>query len=238
MLPDSPDVEEVLLGKDGVLAGARAGLVWIDTSTISPTATRSLVEVAAARRVPSLDAPVTGGEAAAQRGTLTIMVGGAAEQVARSRPILDAFGSKIVHVGGAGAGQVAKACNQVLVGGTIALVAEALLLAAKSGVDPALVREALLGGFAQSRVLEVHGERMLAGQYVPGFRVRLHQKDLGIVAELARAVGLPVVLTAAATQIMNGLTPEERDLDHSALALVYERMAGTALRPSTQGEVA
>jgi len=230
MLPDSGDVQAVAEGPDGLLAGARTGLLWIDMSSISPLATRRLGAVAAEYGVSCLDAPVSGGEVGAEQATLTIMVGGDADDFAAAEPIFRTLGSTIVLVGDNGAGQVAKACNQLVVGGTIALVAEALVTAAKAGVDPARVREALLGGFAQSRILEVHGERMLKRTFEPGFRVRLHQKDLAIALELARGVSAALPMTAAVSQLMNALAAAGGgDLDHSALATVYETLGAQTL---------
>jgi 2-hydroxy-3-oxopropionate reductase len=230
MLPDSGDVEAVAEGADGLLAGARQGLLWIDMSSISPLATRRLAAVAGECEVSCLDAPVSGGEVGAKQATLTIMVGGDADDFAAAAPIFRTLGSTIVLVGDNGAGQVAKACNQLVVGGTIALVAEALVTAAKAGVDPARVRDALLGGFAQSRILEVHGERMLKRTFQPGFRVRLHQKDLAIGLELGRGVSAALPMTAAVSQLMNALAAAGGgDLDHSALATVYETLGAQTL---------
>jgi 2-hydroxy-3-oxopropionate reductase len=230
MLPDSADVEAVAEGPDGLLAGARSGLLWIDMSSISPLTTRRLAAAAAAREVSCLDAPVSGGEVGAKQATLTIMVGGEEADFAAAEPILRSLGSTIVLVGDTGAGQVAKACNQLIVGGTIALVAEALVTAAKAGVDPGRVREALLGGFAQSRILEVHGERMLKRTFDPGFRIRLHQKDIAIGLELGRGVSAALPMTATVSQLMNALAAAGGgDLDHSALATIYEALGAQTL---------
>ena len=182
MLPDTPDVERVMLGDDGVAAGAAAGSLVIDMSTIDPEPTRAIAETAGQHGVEMLDAPVSGGERGAIDGTLSIMVGGSDEAFARAKPILQAMGKNIVHVGPSGAGQITKACNQLVVAATIEAVAEALVLAERSGVDAAKVREALLGGFAGSKILEVHGQRMLDRAFEPGFRARLHRKDARIVA--------------------------------------------------------
>jgi 2-hydroxy-3-oxopropionate reductase len=230
MLPDSGDVEAVAQGPEGLLADAQPGLLWIDMSSISPLATRRFAAAAAERTVSCLDAPVSGGQVGAEQASLTIMVGGDADDFATAEPIFRTLGSTIVLVGDNGAGQVAKACNQLVVGGTIALVAEALVTAAKAGVDPARVREALLGGFAQSRILEVHGERMLKRTFQPGFRVRLHQKDLAIGLELGRGVSAALPMTAAVSQLMNALAAAGGgDLDHSALATVYETLGAQML---------
>ena len=181
MLPDSPDVEAVMLGEDGVLAGAREGMLVIDMSTIAPATARAVHGAFAERRVEAVDAPVSGGEPAAVDGQLSIMAGGSEAAVARAQPIFDVLGKASTHIGPPGAGQVTKAANQVVVALTIQAVAEALTLAAKAGVDPARVREALLGGLAQSKILEVHGERMLEGRFDPGFRIDL-QGDGQILA--------------------------------------------------------
>jgi 2-hydroxy-3-oxopropionate reductase len=224
---DTPDVEEVLLGPSGVVHGARPGSVVIDNSTILPSATRRMAKVLQGMGVEMLDAPVSGGEQGAVDGTLSVMVGGAAPAFERALPLLRAIGRNIVHVGDNGAGQVAKACNQVVIAQTVAAVAEGLLLATAAGVDPAKVREALLGGFAASRALEVHGRRMLDRNFAPGFMARLHQKDMRIVLETAHELGLPLPGAALVTQYVNALVGRgDGALDSSALATVLERMAG------------
>ncbi len=219
VVSDTPDVEAVLLGPDGVIAGARPGTLVVDMSTVSPTATRRIAAALAARGVAMLDAPVSGGEAGAIAGTLSIMVGGPAEAFQRALPLLQVLGTNVVHVGGSGAGQVAKLCNQVVVAETVNAVAEALALARAAGVDPARVREALLGGFAGSRVLEVHGRRMLEGDYAPGFRARLHDKDMRLVRELAAEVGVDLPGAEHVAGLIAALVARgEGDLDSSALA--------------------
>ena len=219
MLPDTPDVEHVMLGDDGVMAGAAAGSLVIDMSTIDPGPTRAIAEQLAARDVEMLDAPVSGGERGAIDGTLSIMVGGSDEAFARAMPILQAMGKNIVHVGPSGAGQITKACNQLVVAATIEAVAEALVLAERSGVDAAKVREALLGGFAGSKILEVHGQRMLDRAFEPGFRARLHRKDARIVLDAAQAAGSPIpAFQVVAAQLDRLVDEADRgDLDHSAL---------------------
>ena len=219
MLPDTPDVEHVMLGDDGVMAGAAAGSLVIDMSTIDPGPTRAIAEQLAARDVEMLDAPVSGGERGAIDGTLSIMVGGSDEAFARAMPILQAMGKNIVHVGPSGAGQITKACNQLVVAATIEAVAEALVLAERSGVDAAKVREALLGGFAGSKILEVHGQRMLDRAFEPGFRARLHRKDARIVLDAAQAAGSPIpAFEVVAAQLDRLVDEADRgDLDHSAL---------------------
>jgi len=187
---DTPDVEGLMLGPDGILEHAAPGLIVVDHSTIDPMRTRAIARAATEREVTFVDAPVSGGEPGARAGTLSLMVGGPEYVVERLRPILDVVGSSLTHVGGSGAGQIAKACNQLVVGETLVAIGEAFALAEQAGVDPARLREALLGGFAGSRVLEVHGQRLLDGDFEPGFQAGLYDKDLGIVAGLARDLGL------------------------------------------------
>jgi 2-hydroxy-3-oxopropionate reductase len=226
MLPDSPDVDLVVLGATGVLAGARAGSLLIDMSTISPVVARKLAAEAAKRNVTMLDAPVSGGEAGAISAALSIMVGGTGEGFERALPIFQALGKNIVHIGEAGAGQVAKAANQVIVALTIAAVGEALTLARNAGADPAKVRQALLGGFAQSRILDVHGQRVLDRNFKPGFRVRLHEKDLGIALATGKEYGSSLVLTAIVQQYLQSLKAAGKgDLDHSGLVTLIEEMS-------------
>jgi 2-hydroxy-3-oxopropionate reductase len=229
MLPDTPDVESVLLGSGGVIEGADAGSLVIDMSSIDPLAARRFAEVLAARDVAVLDAPVSGGEKGAIDASLSIMVGGEDEAFARAEPILRALGTGIVHVGASGAGQTAKACNQLVVAATIEAVAEALLLAERAGVDPAKVREALLGGFAGSKILEVHGQRMLDRAFAPGFRIRLHRKDARIVQETASATGSPTPSFDVVTeQLQRAVDAGDGEADHSALfaELVREGSVG------------
>ncbi len=226
MVTDGPDVEAVVAGENGVLSGAHAGLIWIDMSTISPETTRRLGEMAAARGVESLDAPVSGGPPGAEAGTLSIMVGGRQEVFEACLPVLRAMGQTVVHMGDLGAGQVTKACNQVAIAATMAGVAEALVLGARAGVDPRRIREALLGGYAASRVLEVHGERMIEHAFAPGFFVKLHDKDLHIVLSMARALGIAAPISALVAQQFNALVAAgDGELDNSALVKVYEELA-------------
>lgn len=226
MLPDSPDVERVIAGDQGVFAGAKPGTLLIDMSTISPIVARRLAAEAEGLGLEMLDAPVSGGEAGAINATLSIMIGGSAAAVERAMPIFQAMGKNIVHVGDAGAGQVTKAANQVVVGLTIATVSEALVLAAKAGVDPAKVRQALLGGFAQSRILDAHGQRMLDRDFKPGFRIRLHEKDLSIALATGKEYGVPLMLTAIVHQMMNAMKVMGRgELDHSGLVTLVEELA-------------
>jgi 2-hydroxy-3-oxopropionate reductase len=227
MLPDSPDVEEVVLGEGGVAEGIRSGSLFVDMSTIAPATARQVHAALAERGVEAVDAPVSGGEPAARDGQLAIMAGGSEEAVERARPILDVLGKATTHIGPPGAGQVAKAANQVVVALNIQAVAEALLLARRAGVDPARVREALLGGFAASRVLEVHGERMLEHAFDPGFRVALHRKDLAIAQQAGREQGAPLPATSLVAALFDALVAQgDGDRDHSALGALYERMAG------------
>jgi 2-hydroxy-3-oxopropionate reductase len=227
MLPDSPQVDAVVLGPDGVAEGIRENALYIDMSSIAPATSRKVAEALAERGVDALDAPVSGGEPAAQAGNLSIMVGGSEQGVERAQPIFAVLGKSTTHIGGAGAGQVTKAANQVVVALTIQAVAEALVLARKAGVDPARVRAALLGGFAQSRILELHGQRMLDGEYDPGFKLRLHRKDLTNALQLGREVGVPLLATAQAAGLMDALLAQGAgDRDHAALATLYEQLAG------------
>jgi 2-hydroxy-3-oxopropionate reductase len=230
MLPDTPDVERVLEGPDGVIAGLQRGAIVIDMSSISPVATRRLAAKVAEAGGAMLDAPVSGGEIGAINAQLSIMVGGDATAFAKARAVLACMGhpERIVHVGAEpGSGQICKVCNQMAIGGALAGVSEAMALARKAGVDPALVRQALLGGFASSRVLEVHGERMLKKNYVPGFRTRLYQKDLRIAHETAASLGVAVPATALVSQLINALVASGgADLDYSAMGTVLFDLAG------------
>ena len=234
MLPDSPDVQQVVLGRDGVLEGIRPGSVLVEMSTISPLVTQEIANAVTAKGAQMLDAPVSGGEKGAIEATLSIMAGGPEPVFTRVRPVFETLGKNIVHIGGAGAGQVAKACNQIVVALTIQAVSEALVLAAKAGVDPAKVRQALLGGFAQSRILDVHGQRMLERNFKPGFRVRLHQKDLNIALSTGKALGVPLPATAVVQEAFTALRGLERsDWDHSALVTLIEELARVEVRPGS-----
>jgi 2-hydroxy-3-oxopropionate reductase len=234
MLPDTPDVDRVLTGADGVLSTIQKGAIVIDMSSISPVATERLAALVAEKGASMLDAPVSGGEIGAINAALSIMVGGDEAAFARAKPILEKMGNpeKIVHIGKSGAGQVCKVCNQIAIGGALSGVSEALALAKKSGVDAAKVRQALLGGFAASRVLEVHGERMLTGNYKPGFRTKLYQKDLRLANEAASANGVAVPGTANITQLVNALVASGGgDLDYAAIGTVLFRLAGLEPQP-------
>jgi 2-hydroxy-3-oxopropionate reductase len=228
MLPDSPEVDQVFAGDRGVFAGVKQGTLLIDMSSISPVVARRLAAEAERLGSEMLDAPVSGGEAGAISAALSIMIGGKPSAVERAMPIFQALGKNIVHVGDAGAGQVAKAANQVVVGLTIAAVSEALVLATKAGVDPVKVRQVLLGGFAQSRVLDAHGQKMLERNFKPGFRIRLHEKDLSIALATGKEYGVPLMFTAALDQIMNAMkVMGQGDLDHSGLITFIEELAKT-----------
>jgi 2-hydroxy-3-oxopropionate reductase len=221
---DTPDVEEVIFGKDGIAAGAAKDAVVVDMSTISPEATIRFAKDLAMADVHMLDAPVSGGEAGAIAGTLSVMAGGKPEIFARVKPCFEKMGKNIVHVGDHGAGQVAKACNQVVIAGTIEAVGEALLLAKKCGVDGHKVREALLGGFAASKVLEVHGNRMLNNDYKPGFKTKLHRKDMGIVLDTAKSLELPLPAATLVTLHMDEVIKNgDGELDSSAVFKVLEK---------------
>ena len=218
---DTPDVEAIT---DVVAEHGRAGLVCVDMSTTSPIGARRVADKLAARGIHFLDCPVSGGEAGAVAGTLTIMVGGREDALATARPVLAAMGKTITRIGDSGAGQVAKACNQIAVGAGIAAVAEIVKLARACGVDPAPVREALLGGFAQSRALEVHGQRMIDDNYAPGFKAVLHQKDMGIVLDTARELGVTLPEASRVKALIDELVREgDGELDSSAIArLVWQ----------------
>jgi 2-hydroxy-3-oxopropionate reductase len=231
MLPDTSDVELALTAHDGVIAGLQRDAVVIDMSSISPVATRRLASLVAAAGGTMLDAPVSGGEIGAINAALSIMVGGDERAFARVRPVLECMGNaeRIVHIGAEpGSGQVCKVCNQVAIGGALAGVSEAFALARKAGVDAGRVRQALLGGFAASRVLEVHGERMLKSDYKPGFRTKLYQKDLRIANETAAANAVAIPATAIVTQLVNALVAAGgADLDYSAIGTVLFKLAGS-----------
>ena len=229
MLPDTPDVELVLTGENGVLSGIKKDAVVIDMSSISPVTTRVLADRVREAGATMIDAPVSGGEIGARSGTLSIMAGGDEATFEAVRPILACMGNpeRIVRIGDSGAGQVCKICNQMAIGGALAGVCEALALARKAGIDAGRVRQALLGGFAASRVLDVHGERILTGNYVPGFRAALYQKDLRIANDTASTFGVAIPATAIVTQLVNALVADGGgELDYAALGTVLFRLAG------------
>jgi 2-hydroxy-3-oxopropionate reductase len=230
IVSDTPDVEQVVLGPGGVVEGAAHGAVVVDMSTVSPAATRAIAQALAARGIDMLDAPVTGGDVGAIDASLSIMVGGRPEVFERVRPLLALMGRNIVHVGGHGAGQVAKGCNQIVGAVTVEAVAEALTLARKNGVDPARVREAMLGGFAHSRVLELYGARFLSRDFKPGFRARLHQKDLRLVMEAAAQLNIGLPQSALIAQHLNALVGMGLgEADSSSVVKVLEKLSGIDL---------
>lgn len=231
MLPDTPDVEMALFGSEGVAGALRPGTIVVDMSSISPIATREFAHRIAERGGAYVDAPVSGGEIGARDATLTIMVGGAEENCRRIWPLLEAMGRSITRIGDVGAGQTAKVANQIVVALTLQAVSEGLTFAARSGVDPAIVRQALLGGFASSRILDVHGKRMIERMFDPGFRIALHRKDLELALSTARKLNQPLPATALVQQLFtacagNGLD----DADHSALVRATE-ILGASIAP-------
>ncbi len=226
MLPDTPDVAKVLFGDDGVAHGLSRGKVVIDMSSISPMATKDFAKRINELGCDYLDAPVSGGEVGARNATLTIMVGGPEAAFERAKPLFEAMGKNITLVGGNGDGQTCKVANQIIVALNIEAVAEALLFAAKAGADPGKVRQALLGGFASSRVLEVHGERMIKRTFDPGFRIELHQKDLNLALSAARALGVSLPNTAIAQELFNACVAHGgAKWDHSAMVRALEKLA-------------
>lgn len=226
MLPDTPDVAAVLFGEQGVAAGLSAGKLVVDMSSISPIETKAFAQRINALGCDYLDAPVSGGEVGAKAASLTIMVGGPEAAFERARPLFEKMGKNITLVGGNGDGQTTKVANQIIVALNIAAVGEALVFASKAGADPARVRQALMGGFAASRILEVHGERMIKRTFNPGFRIQLHQKDLNLALQGARALGVALPGTASAAQLMQACAANGMDqLDHSALVRALEMMA-------------
>lgn len=234
---DTPDVEEVILSEQGVLAGAREDSVVVDMSTISPSATRRFAEQLGEHGIHMLDAPVSGGEQGAIDGTLSIMVGGEPVIFERVLPLFELIGKNIVHIGPNGAGQVTKACNQIVVGQAIVAVGEALLLAEVSGVDPAKVRQALLGGFAGSRVLESHGQRMLDRNFKPGFKAALHHKDLRIAMESAHERGLALPGAAGAAQYLNAVVGQNKgENDSISILEIQEAASGVKVGNSQEGK--
>ena len=226
IVPDTPDVETVLFGPEGVAEGLTPGKIVVDMSSISPIATKEFAKRLAGLGVRMLDAPVSGGQVGAENATLSIMVGGPVDVFEKVKPFFELMGKNIVHIGGHGDGQTCKVANQIVVALTIEAIAEALLFASKAGADPAKVREALLGGFAQSRILELHGERMIQRTFNPGFRIRLHQKDLNLALQSARSMGLSLPNTATAQELFNAVSGQGgSELDHSAMAIALEKLA-------------
>lgn len=226
MVPDTPHVEAVLFDADGVAAGLSTGKVVVDMSSISPMATKEFAKKINKLGCDYLDAPVSGGEVGARAASLTIMVGGSEEAFGRVKPLFDLMGKNITLVGANGDGQTTKVANQIIVALNIQAVSEALLFASKAGADPAKVRQALMGGFAASRILEVHGERMVKRTFAPGFRIELHQKDLNLALQGAKAMGVSLPNTASVQELMNSCAAHGGSgLDHSALCQAIERMS-------------
>ena len=233
MLPDTPDVQKVLFAAQGVAAGLKPGKAVVDMSSISPIETKDFAAQIEALGCEYMDAPVSGGEVGAKAASLTIMVGAQPSTFERIQPLLALMGKNITHVGPVGAGQTTKVANQIIVALNIAAVGEALLFASKAGADPAKVRQALMGGFAASRILEVHGERMVKRTFNPGFRIALHQKDLNLALQGARAMGISLPQTAGAAQLMNVCAAlGYGQQDHSALVRALEAMAGHEVAPA------
>jgi 2-hydroxy-3-oxopropionate reductase len=226
MQPDSPDVEAVVLGSDGVLEGAKEGLLLIDMSTISPVVTRSIAVEAERSGVRMLDAPVSGGDKGAIAGTLSIMAGGEAKDFERALPLFEAMGKTIRHCGPVGSGQVVKACNQIVVAIVIEAVSEALVLGSKAGVNPEIILQILSGGLAQNRVMDLRGPTMINHDFTPGFKARLHRKDMKIILETAREFGVALPVSALVDQMFTSLVAKgDGDLDHSALLTVIEELS-------------
>jgi 2-hydroxy-3-oxopropionate reductase len=231
MLPDTPDVQAVLFGASGIAEGLKPGKIVVDMSSSSPIATKDFAQRIAKLGCGYLDAPVSGGELGAKAATLTIMVGGPVEVFDRVRPLFEVMGKNVTLVGGNGDGQTAKVANQIIVALTIEAVGEALLFASKAGADPAKVRQALMGGFASSKVLEVHGERMIKRNFEPGFRIELHRKDLNLAVEGARALNLSLPNSAVCLELLNSaLACGGGRWDHSGLVRVLERLANHEIK--------
>ena len=232
MVPDTPDVDAALFGESGIAAGLSKGKVVVDMSSISPIATKVFAQKINALGCDYLDAPVSGGEVGAKNATLSIMVGGPDATFEKVKPLFELMGKNITLVGGNGDGQTAKVANQIIVALNIEAVAEALLFAAKAGADPARVRQALMGGFAASRILEVHGERMVKRSFAPGFRIALHQKDLNLALQSARQLHMALPQTACAAQLMQTCAAlGHGQVDHSAMVKAIEAMAQHPVRP-------
>ena len=226
MVPDTPDVEMVLFGENGVAEGLSSGKIVVDMSSISPVETKEFAQKINAGGCHYLDAPVSGGEVGAKAGTLTIMVGGDQTTFDKVKPLFELMGQNITLVGGNGDGQTCKVANQIIVALTIEAVGEALLFASKAGADPAKVRKALMGGFASSKILEIHGERMIKRTFDPGFRITLHQKDLNLALSNARKLKIALPNTATAQELFNSVAAQgDSDLDHSAMVLALEKLA-------------
>lgn len=227
MLPDSPEVEAVALGNDGVLEGIRAGAIFVDMSTIAPSTAKKLYNAFQEKNVEALDAPVSGGQVGAESGTISIMVGGSQTAFDKVLPLFNVMGKSAVLIGDAGAGQMTKACNQIIVGMTIQAVAEAFALAKKADVNIEKMREALLGGFAQSRILDLHGQRIIDDNFKPGFKVKLHRKDMNIALQAGKEFSVPLPGSAQVATSMDALIAQGRgELDHSSLYVLLAGLSG------------
>ncbi|MEO6522907.1 MAG: 2-hydroxy-3-oxopropionate reductase [Mucilaginibacter sp.] len=226
MLPDSPEVEDVISGADGVLAGIKTGALFIDMSTIAPSTAKNIYRLFQQKNVEALDAPVSGGQVGAEAASLSIMVGGTQAAFNRALPVFSCVGKNIVLIGEAGSGQVTKACNQMIVGITINAIAEAFTLANKAGLDLGKMREVLLGGFAQSRILDLHGQRIIDRNFKPGFKIKLHRKDMNIALQAGKEFSVPLYGTAQVANHMDALIAQGKgELDHSAIALLIEQLS-------------
>jgi len=227
MVPDSPEIDDVIWGENGIIDAVKPGTLFIDMSTIAPSTAQKVHAALAEKEVEALDAPVSGGQIGAEAATLSIMVGGSDQAFQRALPVFEVMGKNIVHIGGPGAGQVTKACNQIVVGTTIQGVAEALTLAKKAGVDIVKVREALLGGFAQSKILNLHGQRILDQNFEPGFKAWMHRKDMNIALQTGRELSVPLPASAQVAVMLDALLAKgDGELDHSALAKLLAEMSG------------
>ena len=227
MLPDSPEVEEVVFGEEGVIEGIREGTMLIDMSTISPITARKIYNSLKKKGVESLDAPVSGGQIGAEKGLISIMVGGSEQAFQRALPLFKVIGKNAIYIGEAGAGQLTKACNQIIIGVTMQGVAEAFALARKTGVDLEKVRKALLGGYAQSRVLDESGKRMIDRNFDPGFKIKLHRKDMNIALETGKNFSVPLYGAAQAAAHMDAIIAQgDEELDNSAVSLLYDKISG------------
>ena len=228
MLPDSPEVEAVVLGKEGVLEGMKKGGLFIDMSTIAPSTAIKIDRLMAEKGVEALDAPVSGGQVGAETGTISIMAGGSEAAFQRALPLFKVMGKNMVRIGDAGAGQTTKACNQIIVGITIQAVSEAFSLAKKAGLDLVKMREALLGGFAQSRILDLHGQRIIDQNFQPGFKTKLHRKDMNIALQAGKEFSVPLYGAAQVAAHMDALIAQGNgELDHSAISLLLDQLTKT-----------
>lgn len=235
MVPDSPDVEKVALGEGGIIDAAREGLIYVDMSTIAPGVAIKVAEALGQKGVRCLDAPVSGGELGAKNATLSIMVGGPQDLFEEVRPVFEVMGKTITLCGGSGAGQTVKACNQIQVALNFVGMAEAFVLGAKAGVDPAIILKVLSGGYAQTRVMDVRGPRLIKGDFEPGFKSRFHFKDLNIIMETAKELNVPLPCTSVVHALFNALMAADRgDLDHSAVITIIEDLAKVQARTSLE----